>query len=448
MAADLRQLSLYIRSEVVYWRVVFPSIISLRSEMEAAPRMDFPVILFLSYFIPGVWCEVLSPQNVSLQTLNTNYLLRWDWNGNQTENVTFTAEHLGKFRVLRGKQKKWNLMCVEVHKHQCDFTAGNLHYLGIHVLRVRANIHRPRGTLHSSWVSLDFCPDKDASLGPPSRVELSLHGQGMLDIMIFDPLSHTNLSMKENIQNMYYRIVYWNQDSHALASINSSRNFVTLSNLDWWVWYCVKVQSRYDYYNKASPYSPTQCQRVEGRTSYFQIILYFTLSLVLCFLLVFLFSWSLLHGAKTLKSTLFPSIHLPAHIQEYLQSSSSSDMPHLLIPDSETEIFTDRLSIVAADVVVETHSLPESSVCVQLWDPGRISHHGSGDSGVYSTEEGSGLVPRATPPAIIDSSDSFLNHAMSSTEQLMLTEVDSILKKKEEEDEESACICAYDCTVK
>ena len=59
----------------------------------------------------------------------------------------------------------------------------------------------------------------------------------------------------------------WGSDvcSSALV-VNSGAEHVTLPGLQSWTWYCVKVQSRFDYYNKTSSFSSTQCMQTEGET--------------------------------------------------------------------------------------------------------------------------------------------------------------------------------------
>ena len=47
--------------------------------------------------------------------------------------------------------------------------------------------------------------------------------------------------------------------------VNSNNNLVTLPELEAWTWYCVMVQSRYDYYNKTSGYTAPQCMQTEGK---------------------------------------------------------------------------------------------------------------------------------------------------------------------------------------
>nr|XP_014030030.1 unnamed protein product [Salmo salar] len=98
--------------------------------------------------------------------------------------------------------------------------------------------------------------------------------------------------------------------------VDSSNNLVMLPELEAWTWYCVMIQSRYDYYNKTSVYTEPQCMQTEGDTPYGQIFLYFLVSMVVCFLLVLLPSYAFFRFYRVLKNTFYPSIQLPAHIQE------------------------------------------------------------------------------------------------------------------------------------
>uniref|UniRef100_UPI003AAACD56 interleukin-10 receptor subunit beta n=1 Tax=Centroberyx gerrardi TaxID=166262 RepID=UPI003AAACD56 len=358
------------------------------------------------YLFVLLWClqtsaaeaELAKPQNLTMIAMNTQYALSWacDQSAAADHTVTFTTQYLAKFKLLRRK-KDWTTVCVGTPHTRCDLTASNLHYLGIYVFRVRADA----GKDHSDWAETEFCPDKEAAVGPPSKVDLAPAGS-LLDVSISDPLTSTNGSMREIIKKMYYRIIYWERsvDAQGLRTkvVNTSVNLVTLPELEVWTWYCVSVQSRYDYYNKSSNFTSPHCMQTEGTVPWWQILLYFLASLVICFMLVVLTLYGSFRCYSTLKATLYPSIQLPTHIQEYLcDSSPGSDMPRLLTPDSEVELTCDKLSICTEAVLLEIHDPPASEELpseLELDSSGRHSRQdsgGSGDSGVYSTEGGSGL---------------------------------------------------------
>lgn len=51
-----------------------------------------------------------------------------------------------------------------------------------------------------------------ADLGPPNKVDLSPAGSD-LDVFISDPVTSTNISMKENHPELYYHVVYWERSA-------------------------------------------------------------------------------------------------------------------------------------------------------------------------------------------------------------------------------------------
>uniref|UniRef100_A0AAZ3RU45 Fibronectin type-III domain-containing protein n=1 Tax=Oncorhynchus tshawytscha TaxID=74940 RepID=A0AAZ3RU45_ONCTS len=302
--------------------------------------------------------ELPQPQNLTLLTLNTQYVLTWDWDQTTTGNsVTFTVEYIAV--KMKMKMKNWSLL---------------------------TGPHAPAVDLHRFTCS---------SLGPPSRVELAPVGN-LLDVTISDPLTSTQHSMKEHVLFLYYRILYWSRsdDPQGLKPkvLDSSNNLVTLPELEAWTWYCVMIQSRYDYYNKTSSYTEPQCMQTEGDTPYGQIFLYFLVSMMVCFLLVLLPSYTLFRFYRVLKNTFYPSIQLPVHIQEYLcDSSPGSDMPRLLTADSEAELCCDKLTICPEVVLLEIHVPPPLTAPPSELEQDSDRHicQDSRDSGICSTEGGS-----------------------------------------------------------
>ncbi|XP_054470843.1 interferon alpha/beta receptor 1b-like isoform X2 [Anoplopoma fimbria] len=347
------------------------------------------------------WClqtdaaaELKPPDKLTMITMNTNYTLIWDWDQNSSEShaVNFTTQYVAKFKLRSTKKSPiWNTACEKTSRRSCDLTESSLYYLGIYVLRVQANVN---GHV-SDWVQKEFCPDEDANLGPPTKVDLSPAGSD-LDIFISDPLTNNNISMKESLPNIYYHILYWecSVDTQALRNqmVKSSANMVTLPNLKAWTCYCVSIQSCNDFYSKNSSFTSPRCMQTEGATLWWQIFGYFLVSLVICFLVMLLSIYSSFWCYKTLKATLFPSVQLPTPFQ-YLCDSSGSDIPRLLTPDSDSELLFDKVTVCSELPVLEIHNPPPEA----LQEPDSSGRHsrqdsgGSGDSGVYSTGGSSNL---------------------------------------------------------
>lgn len=351
-----------------------------------------PLTSLLLIYSSVVCGELSVPQNVRLHTLNTNYVLKWDWNPNQelenTCNITFTAQSLHNFKASRPEHlQKWTSVCLSTPKHYCDFSSVPLNYLGVFILRVRSQC----GQNASSWFQIEFCPDKDAVLGPPSAVNVTTE-KGMLQIAIIDPLTHTNVSMKTLIKNIYYNIQYWKKDFHLQKStLKSTNNLVILSDVEKRTEYCVRVRSGETYYNKTSVYSPIYCIYIDGPIPEWQIVLCFLASVVICFFLVLTLSTCHLSLFKLLKNTFYPSVPLP---MQYLHDKEDSDMPHLLSMQSDAEICCDKIEVLKPDpaiaeifnTMLEVHAQPSTSEC-----GGMGSRQNSRDSGVYSTGDSSGL---------------------------------------------------------
>ncbi|XP_059417329.1 interferon alpha/beta receptor 1a-like isoform X1 [Carassius carassius] len=321
------------------------------------------------------------PENLStVDSLNTRYVLRWDWPQETAvdQTVTFTAQYISERLFQKPRHEKhWISVCVHVLEHRCDFTGAVLHYLALYHLRVRASTPQQS----SGWVQIRFCPDKHAALGPPSSVKLTSI-KGHLEINITDPLTSTNQSMKTLLDNnLSYLIQYWrrSEDPQKAEVLQTENNIVMLTGLDRQTWYCVRVQSRYDFYNKTSVFSDTHCTRTGGQMLYWQIFLCFLLSLLLCFLLVLLLSFCFYKMFTLLKSTFCPAVHLPDHIQELWSSDCTA--PQLLAPESPES--------VCEPLVTACTELDAALVNTEDQDFSTHSRHRSGDSGVYSTEEDS-----------------------------------------------------------
>lgn len=361
--------------------------------MSAPTRLSLPhgfLLLLLLFFCGGA--EVPPPQNVIMVTLNTHYALSWEWEPGAAEShaVTFTTQYVGRYELKYKKNPKWITVCNQTAARSCDLTSFNLHYLGIFVLRVQASVDGR----HSDWEQLEFCPDKEAALGPPSNVALAPAGSD-LDVVVTDPLSSNNTSMKLIVPDLYYRLQYWERpadgqaSAHKLLRINTT--MVTLPDLKAWTWYCVMVQTCYDYYGKFSDFTAPHCMQTEGPTPWWKIFLYFLGSLLFFFLFVLVVLYGSFRCCKTIKDCLNPSDQLPPHLKKYLCSAPSSDAPHLLTPDSESELLCEGVTVCPLPAVLEVHIPPPEGLSAPPsgLDPNsrhsRQDSSSSGDSGVYSS---------------------------------------------------------------
>ncbi|XP_015247157.1 PREDICTED: interferon alpha/beta receptor 1a-like [Cyprinodon variegatus] len=342
--------------------------------------------------------ELIPPSNLNMITFNTNYTLVWDWDQSSAgaDQATFTVQYIG-IHQLRRKNPRWNTACSETSERSCDLTELQIFYLGIYVLRVRANMDGR----HSDWSEKQFCPDKEAVIGPPSKVQLVVDVSS-LDVFITDPQTSTNTSMREHIPKLDFNIVYWEQAENGkvldLKALKSSNNLVNLPDLKEWTLYCVQVQSLQDFYNKSSSYTQPLCIRTEGVTPWWKISLYFLGSLLVAFLLVMAALYGSHLCVQICKATLFPGEKLPSHFKQ------ESDFPRLIVSESELDLCdpvivsaeSARLEI-KADPAVDSMVPPAGLEQDSSGRHSRQNSSSSGDSGVYSAGgNSSGLHPNMT----------------------------------------------------
>ncbi|XP_061923653.1 interferon alpha/beta receptor 1a-like isoform X1 [Entelurus aequoreus] len=332
--------------------------------------------------------ELSPPQNVDLDTMNTCYTLKWDWDESTSNShaVSFSAQCIAKYKLEYKTKHTWTTACDNTSLKSCDLAVCRMHYVGVYILRVRANVNGN----YSNWVLKTFCPEKHATIGPPSNVRLAPHGSN-LSVYISDPLNSSNCSMTEEFSKLSYNILYWerNEDMQVLEPkiLKSDESEMTLTNLKSWTFYCVKVQSRFDLYNKSSTFTLSKCIQTEGTIPLGKRIVYFLGSFSLFFLVVLLLLYVSLKCYWTVKETFYPMIHLPPFFQKDSHDSFGSDIPCLLSLGSE--VFCDE--VIICEKPQEFHNLP-SDVLASSQEPNssgqdsRQDVRRSEDSGVYSTE--------------------------------------------------------------
>nr|XP_054594359.1 interferon alpha/beta receptor 1b [Nothobranchius furzeri] len=387
--------------------------------------------------------ELAPPQNPTMITLNTNYTLVWTWDQGSEESsgVTFTTQCIPRFK-LKTRVPKWLTVCKETSQRSCDLTGLNLHYLSIFVLQVRAT----KSGRHSEWVRIEFCPDKDAAVGPPSSVRLAAAG-GALDVSISDPQTTTNSSMRELLPKLYFRIAYWEQsDVRQVKSVDVEVSMVTLSDVKAWTWYCISVQSRDDFYNKSSSFTSPQCVQTEGSVPWWQIVLYFLGSLLIVVVVVLLLVFGSHQCYHLCKSTLSPRDQLPSHIKQHLFDSLGSDLPRLVLSDSKSELLCDRVTVCPQSSVLEIQNPSGVTSAAPPAGQEEGSRHSrqnsssSGDSGVYSAGGTSSTLQPNICPSCTDVEPQC--KASSHSEHVKMLKMDFIFSPGiSAEGDSGVCVC-------
>ncbi|CAB1346577.1 unnamed protein product [Coregonus sp. 'balchen'] len=201
-----------------------------------------------------------SPHNVKMDAVNTQYIMRWDWNHSlANHNVTFTAQYT--FSNQRFDEGSYSGKCIRITEERCDFSRELDLYVGSYILRVRAE---GRGQM-SNWSCLKFVPDEDAALGPPSHVALD-PGDAMVTVSFRKPMKEQDHTMRSMLDSMSFSLQYWEKHPPSKKQENVfDTEERTLFFLKPWTEYCMQVSAFIKLSNKTSPYTPQQCVRTLGK---------------------------------------------------------------------------------------------------------------------------------------------------------------------------------------
>uniref|UniRef100_H3A002 Interferon alpha and beta receptor subunit 1 n=1 Tax=Latimeria chalumnae TaxID=7897 RepID=H3A002_LATCH len=381
---------------VVYWKNTSDSKskISTRQSVtiyDLKPLMVYCVqVQAFAFFKPGIFspvqCKATTaeerfpcPKNLHFEAVNRRYILKWDCDSNL--NITFTVQYQSAFcsSSERAYSRGWKTVsgCERVTAMQCE-CSSELFYLANYYVRVRVENH----SAVSAWSKeLNFIPQKDGVLGPPTKVEVE-PGEGRLDIRIWDPVDHENKSMRA-FMVFSYRVLFWKNTSDPVVKVNETKQTtLILSGLEPLTVYCLKVQA-VTVINKTGHFSPVHCQSTtaEGRIPIWLTVIVVLVSMIGFFIISVLCFFCTLFLYRGIKYTFFPSYSLPSNIQEILYKSSQN-IPFLNL---QPEQCCDRVCVVSEQT---GQILNESRDC------NKHRRQPSRDSGHYSNEtdtSGSGV---------------------------------------------------------
>ncbi|XP_039601901.1 interferon alpha/beta receptor 1a-like [Polypterus senegalus] len=355
--------------------------------------MTFPITvlgLLLQFQVYQAARIVPQPENVRMEALNTQYILKWDWAPALWKTtVLFTAEFLPGYAKDYGPEK-WNEVCANTTNTQCDFSEYFI-YHGIYHLRVKA---MDNGSA-SAWVEREFCAEKEGELSPPTITKVK-STDGMLEVQLEEPKDSKNRSMRDKVQ-MKVLILYWQSASNKVLNITDDRiSMVTLKDLTPWTEYCVKAKVFEEFYKKESQFSKDVCAKTTlgGSNLWWFSMLLFLTTLILTFAVVLLCYFLVHKSYRVVRYTFFPNYELPANMQECLFDNSPPLASVLLSAGDEAELCCDKVAVLpegVPDILCFAATTLETTA---------ISHlrQGSDDSGVYSGEEGSGIDGGASKP--------------------------------------------------
>ncbi|XP_073440698.1 interferon alpha/beta receptor 1 [Dendrobates tinctorius] len=301
------------------------------------------------------------PNNLSMDALDLTYILKWDWDFDQSPNATFSVE-----RCLNYKGCNKIKGCENITTPRCN--CSGLTFIGKFILRV--SVYHGRRREKSSSV-LMFSPSEDTVFGPPKYLKMGVI-EHKLFINVTDPEGFRHSEIY-NYCTWRTSLSYWinSTDPREAMVKEDEQPFYTIDSLEPSTTYCAKAKKKCMKSNRSSLYSQEYCITTDPRSYLVAWIIGFTfLGIVLTSTILYL---CFCPFKRYMKQIFFPSNKLPSSVEKGL-GNQSLDCIRKPFFSYEEEI-TDNCTIE----IGHTEDLGED-------DYNKTSQANSQDSGNYSHE--------------------------------------------------------------
>ncbi|XP_074156836.1 interferon alpha/beta receptor 1 isoform X2 [Sminthopsis crassicaudata] len=198
-----------------------------------------------------------TPQNVSVEIIDHNFILKWNWDKEPTSNVTFSAYYQ---KLGSDKMNNWIELigCQNIIGTKYNFTLTNLNIFE----KIREHIRSEKGQETSSWNVIQFAPFQIAQIGPP---EIQLEAE--------DPSIKINMSLPGTANSMWATDISNFTCSLIILKNSSSVEKIRhnvfsrdkINNLSPETTYCLKVQARLPILKKNGSYNPIFCLNITAK---------------------------------------------------------------------------------------------------------------------------------------------------------------------------------------
>ncbi|XP_051474177.1 interferon alpha/beta receptor 1 isoform X2 [Apus apus] len=195
-----------------------------------------------------------SPQDIQVYIVNTNFTLRWNYTGNDT-NVTFSAQYRWS-EDYNVNETEWKELpgCQNVTGMKCDFSSAITEYYDTHHVRIRAE----RREEVSPWSSIfEMIPYFIAEIGPPG-IELK-STNGVIKVKVSPPEANQVRKMWLADIAFKYNVVIWENSSNAELRTQSILPTDIIDDLAPDTTYCLKVQATLALESQEGLFSPVHC---------------------------------------------------------------------------------------------------------------------------------------------------------------------------------------------
>ncbi|XP_075710688.1 interferon alpha/beta receptor 1-like isoform X2 [Rhinoderma darwinii] len=247
------------------------------------------------------------PTNLRTEALDLTYLLKWDWDFDQSPNATFSVEKC--YQDVCTKIKG----CENITNSQCDCSV--LYFGGNYILR--ASVYDRQREVKSSSV-IQFAPYLETVLGPPKDLKMRIENN-VLFVDVSKPEVFKNAEL-DSFCDWLTHLKYWNNST--LNAEEEKFPFFMIESLEASTTYCVKAKMKCPDYNTNSLYSEVNCITTDPRSYLVAWITGFTfLGIVVISVVLYICFCPL---KRYVKHVFFPSGKLPSSIDKKVIDRVSS----------------------------------------------------------------------------------------------------------------------------
>ncbi|XP_070800443.1 interferon alpha/beta receptor 1 isoform X1 [Pituophis catenifer annectens] len=184
------------------------------------------------------------PQNVTINVINANIILKWDWDNPCGLNVTFSVQYHRHSAIWAALPQCQNIIVTE-----CDLSSAIQDYLVSYNVTIRVNTLKN----HSPYAFLEFTPYLEAQVGPPGVWFEPIYGGVKINIL------HPEGDQQKMwmLDTLKYQLTIWKNATHSKEKTRSIFPGEIIYDLEPETTYCLKVKAHMD--DHFSIYSPMHC---------------------------------------------------------------------------------------------------------------------------------------------------------------------------------------------
>ncbi|KAJ6662436.1 hypothetical protein lerEdw1_011849 [Lerista edwardsae] len=210
-------------------------------------------LLELAAVCTGSAC-LQQPQNVTVDILNANILLKWDWDNPCNLNVTFSVwyQEIPPDDYDERNSGNWTVIseCQNVIDKECDLSSAIVNYFAQCIV----NITVESGEDRSPWTSLKFYPYEEAKIGPPGLQFEPVDGEVKINII---PPEANQARKMWVMDSLSYRLAIWKNSSNPEEKTQDIFSGQIIPDLEPETTYCLKVKAQ--LLNHIALFSPVEC---------------------------------------------------------------------------------------------------------------------------------------------------------------------------------------------